>query len=97
MTVHGVQSRCNTWCVPTVRRRHTLTETDDLAHAIDAAAVVYPYASRAEILRRLALLGAETIADQQQWRRRVVLERAGRYQGLFTHGYLEELREDWHA
>ena len=72
-----------------------LTETDDLADAIDAAAAVYPDASRAEILRHLVQLGAETIAEQQQRRRRVVHERAGRHRGLYAPGYLEELRGDW--
>ena len=81
--------------MPTTRQRHLLTETDDLAAAIDAAAPMYPGESRADVLRHLVQLGAETIASRQGRHRQLVRERAGRYPGLFPMGYLDELRADW--
>jgi hypothetical protein len=81
--------------MPTARPRHLLTETDDLADAIDAAAPLYPGQTRADVLRRLVLLGAETIAERQGRHRDAVRDRAGRYPGLYPAGHLEELRTDW--
>jgi len=81
--------------MPTARPRHLLTETDDLAEAIDAAAPLYPGETRADVLRRLVRLGAETIAERQGRHRCVVRDRAGRYPGLYPTGYLDDLREDW--
>lgn len=81
--------------MPTARPRHALTETDDLAEAIDAAAPHYPGESRADVLRRLVRLGAETIAEQQDRHRRQVLDRAGRYPGLYPPAYLDRLRDEW--
>ena len=81
--------------MPTTRQRHLLTETDDLAAAIDAAVPLYPGESRADVLRHLVELGASTIAERQGRHRRLVRERAGRYPGLYPAGYLDELRADW--
>ena len=87
--------RCYTRDVPTARPRHVLTETDDLAEAIDVAAPQYPGESRADVLRRLVRLGAETIVEQQHRHRREVIDRAGRYPGLYPAGYLDALRDEW--
>lgn len=81
--------------MPTVRPRHLLTETDDLAQAIDAAAALFPGETRADVLRRLVRLGAETIAERQGRHRRSVRDRAGRFPGLYPAGHLDDLREDW--
>ena len=54
-----------------------LTETDELAEAIDAVAPLYPGASRADILRRLIHLGIETIGERQGRHRAAVRDYAG--------------------
>ena len=81
--------------MPTLRPRHLLTETDELAHAIDAAAAEYPGESRADVLRHLVQLGAERIAEQQGRRRYTVRDHSGRFPGLYPAGQLDDLRADW--
>jgi len=81
--------------MPTTRPRHLLTETDDLAAAIDAAASLYPDSSRADLLRRLALAGAETLTDKAAVRRQLVLRLAGGHPGMYPAGYLDDLRSEW--
>jgi metal-responsive CopG/Arc/MetJ family transcriptional regulator len=81
--------------MPTARPRHVLTETDDLAAAIDAAATQYPGETRSELLRRLVRLGATAINQKQDRHRRNVIARAGRHPGMYPPGYLEGLRSEW--
>jgi hypothetical protein len=81
--------------MPTTRRRHLLTETDELAGVIDAAAPLYPGETRADILRHLVQIGFETIAERASRHRQVVHERAGRHPGLYPPDYLDDLRSDW--
>jgi hypothetical protein len=83
--------------MPTARPRHLLTETDDLAEAIDAAAVLFPGESRADVLRHLVTIGADTIAERQDRHRQAVRDRAGRHRGLYPAHYLDELHDDWPA
>ncbi|MDO8363289.1 MAG: hypothetical protein Q7V88_10370 [Actinomycetota bacterium] len=81
--------------MPTTRPRHLLTETDEVAAAIDAAAAMYPGQTRADVLRHLVELGAETVAQMQDHRRHLVRDRAGRHPGVYPAGYLEQLRSEW--
>jgi hypothetical protein len=83
--------------MPTTRPRHLLTETEEIAAAIDAAIPVYPGATRADILRRLIHIGFETISERQTQHRKVVRELAGRYPGLYQPSYLDDLRQEWPA
>lgn len=72
-----------------------LTETDDLARAIDAVSALYPGETRTEILRRLIRLGAETMAQQKDQHRHNVSASAGHFPGLYSPDYLDDLRQDW--
>lgn len=89
--------------MPTTRPRHVLTETDELAAAIDDAARRWPddRGSRARLLLRLVHEGHRALAAERaeaSAERRETIERtAGAGTGLYPDGYLERLREDWPA
>jgi hypothetical protein len=88
--------------VPTTRPRLTITETDDLAAALDAAAARWPEVrSRRELLLRLVNEGREVIdrdRDEETARRRAAIRRtSGAMTGAYEPGELERLRDDWPA
>ena len=87
--------------MPTSRPRHTLTETDELARALNAAAARWPDEKEAptRLLLRLVETGHRAIEEEDEARaerRREAIERtAGALTGVYPPGYLEELRKDW--
>lgn len=88
--------------MPTERPRLTITETDEVAEALDAAAARWPeIESRRELLLRLVEQGRDVIerdrADQLRHRRDAVLRTSGALTGAYESGYLERLRDDWPA
>jgi hypothetical protein len=78
-----------------------VTETDDLAEALDEAARRWPELSRAQLLGRLALEGHRVAQQAREERRRRRQEAVRTYSGCLTgvYGpdYLKQLREDWPA
>ncbi len=78
-----------------------ITETDELAAALDSAAARHPGLSRAQLLARLALEGHEAAQHAQGERRRERLEslraHSGTLTGVFRPQYLERLRQEWPA
>jgi len=88
--------------MPTERPRLTVTETDDLAKALDLAARHWPETpSRRELLLRLVEQGRSAIErehDELAERRRAAIRRtSGALTGVYEPGYLERLRDDWPA
>lgn len=85
--------------MPTTRPRHFVTETDDLARALDAAAARWPGVSRAQLIVKLALEGhraAEQAHEEQRRRRLAALRRhSGVLAGVYGPSYLDELRQEW--
>jgi hypothetical protein len=85
--------------MPTARPRHQITETDEVARALDLAARRWPGESRGRLLVRLALTGAADLAEgdaaEVSRRRRAVLAGSGAFTGSYPAGYLDELRQDW--
>jgi hypothetical protein len=85
--------------MPTVRPRHQVTETDEVAQALDLAARRWPGESRGRLLVRLLEVGAARLAadDRAERGRRAQLldEFSATYADAYPAGYLEELREDW--
>lgn len=85
--------------MPTTRTRHFVTETDDLAAALDAAATRWPDLSRPQLLVRLALEGHRAAQWQRDERRRrrlaAVQEHSGVLSGAYGPDYLRRTREEW--
>lgn len=78
-----------------------VTETDELAAALDAAAARYPGLGRAQLVTRLALdgHGAALLAHDERRRQRLDALRAhsGSLTGAYGSGYLDRLRQEWPA
>ncbi len=89
--------------MPTTRARHVITETDEVAAALDAAAHRWPAAaaSRSRLVVNLVLEGHLRLREAQEslleQRLEAILETQGSLAGCFPQGYLESLREDWPA
>ena len=76
-----------------------MTETDELASALDAAAKRWPGVSRPQLLVRLALEGHRAAQQEQSERRERRLSAVRRHSGILTgaygRDYLQGLREEW--
>lgn len=89
--------------MPTTRPRHLITETDQVARALDDAARRWPAdrGNRAKLLLHLVEEGHRAVVGQQESRaserRDAVARTSGTLTGLYGEGYLSGLREDWPA
>lgn len=87
--------------MPTNRQRYVLTETDELAAALDVAAERWPEdaQSRSQLLRRLVQMGEEALREDLErgrTRRRAAVARTqGQFRGVYGPGYVEQLRDEW--
>lgn len=76
-----------------------MTETDELAAALDAAARRWPSLSRSQLVVRLALEGHRAALHEHAdvlRRRRSALQRvSGTLTGAYPDSYLDDLRADW--
>lgn len=91
----------DTFGVPTTRPRYQVTETPEVARALDRAAKRWPGESRSKLLVRLVVVAGGVLEDDaradDRTHRTAVLASAGRYAEAFGPDYLAELRADWPA
>ena len=88
--------------MPTARRRYAVTETDEVARALDAAAKRWPGESRSRTLLRLIDAGARAIeesGDEVQARRRAEVRRGAGLlpAGVYPPDAARALKEEWPA
>lgn len=87
--------------MPTTRPRHMITETDEIAAAIDLAALVWPESrdDRAVLLRRMLEEGALAVRDLRETRRAerlaAIRETSGVLSGVYPPNAAQLLREEW--
>jgi hypothetical protein len=87
--------------MPTSRPRHSITETDEVARALNDAARRWPDegAARGRLLLRLLREGHRAIArerdDESRRRREAVSRTSGALTGAYPDEYLRDLRRDW--
>ena len=83
--------------MPTERRRYQITETDEVARAIDAAALKWPGESRAKLLVRAVSAGGDAFKEESKRaaRRSGVERMLGTFKPGYPDGYLAELRSEW--
>ncbi|MGI8413098.1 MAG: hypothetical protein ACR2LV_07345 [Solirubrobacteraceae bacterium] len=78
-----------------------MTETDDLAAALNDAARRWPEdaRSRPRLLLRLVEAGHDAISEErarERRRRRAAIKRThGQFRGVYGPGHLERLRDEW--
>lgn len=87
--------------MPTTRPRHPITETDEIAAAIEVANRRWPeeHGNPTRLLKRLILEGRAHIENDAELRRQkriaAIRDGAGSLSGIFGPNALAELREDW--
>lgn len=85
--------------MPTARPRHQVTETPDVARALDLAALRWPGEPRSRLLVRLVQAGssalAEARAEETEHRLAAIGATSGKYAIEFPDDFLDRLREDW--
>jgi hypothetical protein len=87
--------------MPTARPRYQVTETPEVARALELAAKRWPDEPRSKLLLRLVNVAGGLLEHEQHVNadahRAAVTNSSGRYAEAFGADYLTELREDWPA
>jgi hypothetical protein len=85
--------------MPTTRPRYQVTETPDVAYALDLAARRWPNVPRSKLLLRLLRAGSAAIEAERNAATRSRLAAidatSGKYADAFSDDFLAELRQDW--
>lgn len=85
--------------MPTTRPRHQITESPELARALDIAALRWPIERRSKLLLRLVQIGSAVLEQERsettRGRLSAIEATSGKYGDVFHDDYLVELRSDW--
>ena len=91
--------RWYTRVMPTARPRYQVTETDEVARALDAAERRWPGEPRSRLLVRLIVDNGAAVSElneaESTRRLRALDEMAGSFPGLSRPGWRDELRSEW--
>ena len=92
----ALAAQCYTWMVPTTRARHTLTETDEIAKALNDAAVVWPElrGDRGALLRKLVAAGHAAVHVDSSVKA-LISGAAGAATGVYPRDSRAELLAEW--
>ena len=87
--------------MPTARHRYQITETDEVARALEAAERRWPGEPRSRLIVRLITENGESLGEvneiEAERRRAAVHAIAGTFPGLSNPSLLKELRDEWPA
>lgn len=87
--------------MPTLLPRFQVTETPEVARALEIAEEAWPGLARSERVKRLLVQGAEALSRaREQGDERVrdaIRSAAGSMSGVYGEGYLAGLRDEWPA
>lgn len=84
--------------MPTTRRRHQVTETEDIAAAVETGLQEWPDLSRSDVIRELILKGAESLnltAVERALAVELALKELESLNIRYPKDYLEDIRKDW--
>lgn len=87
--------------MPTLRQRHMITESDQLAKAIDYAAQIRPDLrdERADLLRYIIDLGIQSVDAELlagiESRKKAIAEASGSMTGIWPENWRELMRAEW--
>jgi hypothetical protein len=85
--------------MPTTRPRYQVTETPEIARALDLAAQRWPNETRSKLLVRLVQAGRNALTAehtaQATHRLAAIDATSGKYPNMFSDDHLAELRGDW--
>ena len=87
--------------MPTARRRYQVTESDDVARALNEAAKEWPNEPRSRLILRVIRAGGDAVAQREraiaEAKEAAIARVCGAYSGVFRADYLSHLRDDWPA
>ncbi|MDR2620641.1 MAG: hypothetical protein LBC29_05955 [Propionibacteriaceae bacterium] len=81
--------------MPTTLDRHTITETPEIAAALDIAALRWPGKTRAELVRQVLVESAEQMLASAEHRRRMIEKYAGVFTGTYPADWDEQRKAEW--
>ncbi|MCL2089986.1 MAG: hypothetical protein FWH11_01975 [Micrococcales bacterium] len=80
--------------MPTTKPRYVVTDTAEVAAALDVAQRRWPDLSRSRALLRLVTVGAQRLDAEEETHAEAV-RALSQFAGTYPEGYLDQLRAEW--
>lgn len=87
--------------MPTNRHRHMITETENVAQALEVAAEAWPEhrGDKGALLKMLLATGKESLESKKQLQRimriQAIQEAANKFEGVWPSNWREEVQGEW--